>query len=111
MSSVTDVQATAEEVAALREHIAELEEEVEKLEDALCSQEFRLIWGYIVAVWPVGDGTYLATCPTLYASVQEDSQEAALASVREAMTVVREVSAEHGWPLPPRDVDSQWLPD
>lgn len=71
--------------------IAELQAEIERLEDALVSQELHVIDGFLVVTYPA-DGGYLATCPTLHASVQEATQEEALAAVREAMALASSVA-------------------
>jgi predicted RNase H-like HicB family nuclease len=92
------------ELARLRAENAELEQEVERLEDILFLQEFRVVEGYVVAVWAEEDGTFLATCNKLHATVQEDTKEQALVSVREAMTVVREGMASVGREIPVPDV-------
>jgi hypothetical protein len=98
-----------DEVSRLMEENAELETEVERLQDALCNQEFYLVEGYIAAVWPVGDGSFIAKCPTLHAVVQEASSAAAVASLREAMDVVRVGHKGLGRPLPEEDVVTRCL--
>ncbi len=96
-------------VADLRREIEALELEVERLEDQLADQEFHLLDGYVVAISPVGDGTYIASCPTLHASVQEAGIEATLAGLREAVSVARSAHAAAGRPLPPKDVVARCL--
>ena len=91
------------QLADREREVKELEEEIEKLEVILFTQEFVLIDGYVVAVWPEDDGTFLASCNKLHATVQEATREEALRSVREAMEVVREGMATVGRGLPPRD--------
>lgn len=85
--------------------IDELEQETERLENALLELELSVLQGYAVALWPVGDGTFLATCPRLHASVQEDSKEKALRSLTEAIKVVKDGMAHFGDPLPPPDIE------
>ena len=99
----------AARVAELEAENARLEAALESAEDGLATQEFRVLAGYIVTVWPVGDGTYVASCPTLHASVQEASKQRALQSLREAASVARAAYEDAGRPLPPRDVDAPWL--
>lgn len=99
------------DVMELRAQIAALTEQVEQLEDALAGQEFYIVGGYIVTVWPVGDGTYIASCPTLHASVQEASRDEAIESVREAMGAVEKGFAQSGRPMPPTDVENRCLRD
>jgi predicted RNase H-like HicB family nuclease len=93
------------ELARLRAENAELEREVERLENALLDLQVSVLQGYAVALWPAGDGSFLATCPRLHASVQEDSKEEALRSLGEAMEVVKDGMAYFGDPVPPPDVE------
>jgi len=86
-----------------------LEAALERAEHALAAQQFSILAGYVVTVWPVGDGTHIASCPTLHASVQEDNVDGALESLREAACVVREAHERSGRPLPAKDVDARWL--
>jgi len=95
--------------ADLRHEVEALEAEVERLEDQLANQEFHLLDGYVVAVAPVGDGTYIASCPTLHASVQEEGVQATLASLKDAVEVVRGAHEASGRPLPPKDVVARCL--
>jgi hypothetical protein len=95
--------------AQLRAEVRELAREVERLEDQLANQEFYLLDGYVVSVTPVGDGTCIAGCPTLHASVQEGSPEEAFASLREAVAVVKRAHDLAGQPLPPKDVVARCL--
>ena len=100
----TVVPLSGVDAAELRRDNAALEAEVERLEDQIAQQEFYLLDGYVVAFSPVGDGTYIATCPTLHASVQEDSVDATLASLREAVATAKSAHELAGRPLPPKDV-------
>jgi len=102
----TDLQA---EAARLRAENATLEAEVERLEGQLAQQELYLLEGYVVGVLPVGDGTFIATCPTLHASVQEPSPERAVAGLREAVAVVRQAHDRLGRELPEKDVVGRCL--
>ena len=95
--------------ADLRREAETLEAEVEWLEDQLAGQELYVLDGYVVAVSPVGDGAYIASCPTLHASVQEDGLEATLVSLREAVAVARDAHEASGRPLPPKDVVARCL--
>ncbi len=97
------------EVERLRVSNARLEADLERAEDALCRQELFVLEGYLVVVWPADEGTFIGRCPTLHAVVQEDSLEAALASLREAMGAVREGHEQLGRPLPPKDVVARCL--
>jgi predicted RNase H-like HicB family nuclease len=104
--------AVSEEMARLRVQVEELrrdtrerDQEIEQLERTLFTQEFHVIDGYVVAVWPDDDGTFMATCPKLGATAQEDSKEEALRIVGEAMDVAREGMAYFGDLLPPRDFE------
>jgi len=94
---------------SLRARVAELEAQVESLEEALGRQEPYVLDGYVVSVWPMPDGEYLATCPTMHASVQEGSRAAALAGLREAVSAVAEAFAKRGRLLPPKDVTHRCL--
>jgi len=102
----TDLQA---EAARLRAENAALEAEVERLEGQLAQQELYLLDGYVVAVLPVGGGTFIATCPTLHASVQEPSRARAVAGLREAMAVAKQAHDRLGRELPERDVVGRCL--
>jgi predicted RNase H-like HicB family nuclease len=95
--------------ADLRREVETLEAEVERLGDQLANQEFHLLDGYVVAVTPIGDGTYIASCPTLHASVQEEGLEATLTSLRDAIEVVKGAHEASGKPLPPKDVVARCL--
>ena len=64
--------------------LADAESEIERLQDALVSQEVHIVDGFLVITYPA-DGDILATCPSLHATVQEATQEEALAAVRDAM--------------------------
>jgi predicted RNase H-like HicB family nuclease len=100
---------TEARIARLQADIEALEADVERLEAQLVNQEFYLLDGYVAVVCPVGDGTFIASCPTLHASVQEGSPEAALASLREAVLVAKEGHRQSGRALPPRDVVARCL--
>lgn len=92
------------DVRRLVAELSELRAEVARLDHALYNQQFYLINGYIVHVWPVGDGTYIASCPRLHASVQEASIDEAIRSVCEAMECVKEGFASLGQELPAEEV-------
>ena len=64
--------------------LEEMAKEIERLQDALVSQEVHIVDGFLVITYPA-DGDILATCPSLHATVQEATQEEALAAVRDAM--------------------------
>jgi len=96
-------------VARLQAEVRALEREVERLEDQLANEEFYVLDGYVVALSPVGDGTLIASCPTLHASVQEPGRDAALASLREAVDVAKSAHELAGRPLPPKDVLARYL--
>jgi hypothetical protein len=89
--------------------IEALEAEIERLEDQLAYQEFHLLDGYVVVISPVGDGSYIASCPTLHASVQENGKEESIASLREAVSVAKSAHQHSGTPLPPKDVLARCL--
>ena len=94
---------------APRKQIEALEAEVERLQDALCSQEVFLADGYFVVTYPAEGGTYIAACPTLRASVQEQTRDSALVEVRNAMSAAKGALADWGAPLPPKDVTHRCL--
>ena len=106
ITEAVGVRGTEEQLEA---RVEDLEAEIEGLEDALAGQEFYIIRGYIVAVRPVGDGTFIARCPTLHASVQERSSAEAIESLREAMQVAIAGRREAGSPIPPKDTDARCL--
>ena len=93
----------AAQVTTLQEQVAALEAEVERLQDALLEQEFHVIDGYVVAIWPAEGGTYVATCPRLHASDQASTAAEAVAKVRDAMGLAKTVLANRSRALPPRD--------
>ncbi|MBM3498585.1 MAG: hypothetical protein FJX74_07915 [Armatimonadetes bacterium] len=95
--------------ADLRQQVGALEAEVERLEDELADQEVYLLDGYVAIVTPVGDHSYIASCPTLHASVQEDGLDATLVSLREAVAVVKDAHEASGRSLPPQDVVARCL--
>jgi len=97
------------EVERLRVARARLEADLEQAEDALCTQELYVLEGYLIAVWPSSDGTFVARCPTLHAVADGDSPEAAIASLREAMAAVRAGHEHLGRALPPKDVEARCL--
>lgn len=96
-------------VRELEAEAAETERQNEALTEALCNQEFHVLDGYVVTVWPVGDGSYVASCPTLHVSVQEASKEEALHAVTQAAAAARNGRAHFGRPMPPRDLDQPCL--
>jgi hypothetical protein len=105
-NGLTDVGAR---LVQLRAENEALSAEVERLENQVVGHESYVLDGYIVAVYPVGDGTHIATCPTLHASVQEPSPSQALQSLREAVSVVKAAHERSGRSLPPRDVVARCL--
>jgi predicted RNase H-like HicB family nuclease len=106
LDATTDLQ---QELERLRVARTRLEVDLERAENALCRQELYILEGYLVAVWPAGDGTFIARCPTLHAVADGDSSEAAIASLREAICAVRDGHASLGRPLPPKDVEARCL--
>ena len=106
LNGSTDLQ---HEVERLRVAKTGLEVDLERAEDALCRQELCVLEGYLVAVWPAGDGTFIARCPTLHAVADGDSTEAAIASLKEAITAVRDGHASVDRPPPPKDVEARCL--
>jgi hypothetical protein len=97
------------EVERLRVARARLEADLGQAEDALCRQELYTLEGYLVTVWPVGDGSFIARCPTLHAVADGDSAEAAIGSLREAVAAVRDGHEHLGRALPPKDVVARCL--
>ena len=97
------------EVERLRVTKARLEVDLDRAEDALCRQELYVLEGYLVTVWPASDDTFIARCPTLHAVADGDSTEAAIASLKEAITAVRDGHASLDRPLPPKDVEARCL--
>lgn len=93
----------------LMDHVTELEQEIQRLEDALCNQELYVINGYVVTVWPVGDGSYVGSCPTLHACAQASTLDEAIADLRDAMATAIEGRKRAGSPAPPKDVTNRCL--
>jgi hypothetical protein len=101
--SLPGMAALEARVAELEREVAALGGEVDKRDDALFSQAFQIVEGYIVTVWPTGDGTYIARCPTLNTSDESEDPHRAVASVKDGVRLVLETLDDLGEPRPPKD--------
>jgi len=93
------------EVQSLKREVARLEAEVEALEDALAGLQLSVRKGYVCVAYQTRDGEYIATCPTVHASVQAATVEGAWEELAEAMEGMLEV-LERYQETPPKDTEA-----
>lgn len=96
-------------VRELEEEVAHLEGEVDVLDDAICNQVLHLLGGYIITVYPTSGGTFIASCPTLHASVEGATSKSAIGNLREAMSLVQHTFTANGIAIPEKDIEGKCL--
>ncbi|MFQ6133823.1 MAG: type II toxin-antitoxin system HicB family antitoxin [Armatimonadota bacterium] len=97
------VAATDEDLQA---RVERLEEHVERLNEALASQSFIVVDGYVVHVYEgPEDGGFVAACPTLHCVAGGDTQEEAVEVARGQVGEMLEFLEEEGVPIPPKDIE------
>ena len=100
-----ETKALRAEVSRLRAEVEALEADMEALEDALVGLEFCLRKGYICVAYQTREEGYIATCPSVHASVQTATLEEAWAELAEAMDGMLEVLDRYG-ETPPKDTEA-----